>query len=64
MDRNFARLPGRPWLGANFWSRVGGPLMWRSYDPDVIRQELAVLCDHGLTVTSRSEERRVGKECS
>ena len=24
------------WLGANFWSRTGGPLMWRSYDPAVI----------------------------
>ena len=31
------------WLGANFWSRTGGPLMWRSYDPAVIRAELAVL---------------------
>src|SRR6202042_1780996 len=39
------------WLGANFWSRTGGPLMWRSYDPDVIRAELAVLKDHGLTMT-------------
>jgi endo-1,4-beta-mannosidase len=39
------------WLGANFWSRTGGPKMWRSYDPDVIRAELAVLKDHGLTMT-------------
>jgi endo-1,4-beta-mannosidase len=39
------------WLGANFWSRTGGPLMWRSYDPEVIRAELAVLKDHGLTMT-------------
>jgi endo-1,4-beta-mannosidase len=39
------------WLGANFWSRTGGPLMWRSYDSDVIRAELAVLKDHGLTMT-------------
>ena len=39
------------WLGANFWSRTGGPLMWRSYDPEVIRAELAVLEDHGLTMT-------------
>jgi endo-1,4-beta-mannosidase len=39
------------WLGANFWSRTGGPLMWRSYDPEVVRAELAVLKDHGLTMT-------------
>jgi endo-1,4-beta-mannosidase len=40
-----------PWLGANFWSRTGGPLMWRDYDPAVVREELAVLGDHGLTMT-------------
>jgi endo-1,4-beta-mannosidase len=51
VNRPFARLPGRTWLGANFWSRAGGPLMWRSYDPAVVREELAVLRDHGLTVT-------------
>jgi len=28
------------WLGANFWSPTGSPLMWRSYDPDVIRAEV------------------------
>ncbi len=39
------------WLGANFWSRAGGPLMWRRYDPDIIRAELAVLREHGLTTT-------------
>ena len=42
---------GRPWLGANFWSRTGGPLMWRSYDPEVIRDELAVLAAHGMNLT-------------
>ena len=31
-DRDMLLLDGRPWLGANFWSRTGGPLMWRSYD--------------------------------
>jgi endo-1,4-beta-mannosidase len=51
LDRTFAHLPGRRWLGANFWSRIGGPLMWRSYDRDVVRSELAVLRDHGLNVT-------------
>jgi endo-1,4-beta-mannosidase len=39
------------WLGANFWSRVGGPLMWRTFDRDVVREELRVLYEHGLNVT-------------
>jgi endo-1,4-beta-mannosidase len=44
---------GQPvnWLGANFWSRTGGPLMWRNYDPDTVRGELAVLREHGLGMT-------------
>ncbi len=49
MRRDTARVMtgGGPayWLGANFWSRTGGPLMWRSYDPAVIGEELAVLSD-------------------
>ena len=30
---------GKPqiWTGVNFWSRTGGPLMWRNYQPGVIR---------------------------
>ena len=55
MHRNFAMVSvaGRPvqWLGANFWSRTGGPLMWRSYDPGIVRGELGVLRDHGLGMT-------------
>ena len=55
MRRNSARLivGGRAvsWLGANFWSRTGGPHMWRRYDPAVIRAELRVLREHGLTMT-------------
>jgi endo-1,4-beta-mannosidase len=55
MRRNSDRIvvAGQPvnWLGANFWSRTGGPLMWRAYDPDVVRKELAVLREHGLTMT-------------
>ncbi|HUY49051.1 MAG TPA: cellulase family glycosylhydrolase [Streptosporangiaceae bacterium] len=55
MHRNAAKLTlgGQPgnWLGVNFWSRTGGPLMWRNYDPSVIRAELAVLREHGLTMT-------------
>ena len=39
------------WLGANFWSRAGGPFMWRAYDGAVVRDELAVLKEHGLGLT-------------
>ena len=45
------RLKGRSWLGANFWSRTGGPRMWTRYDTTVVRQELAVLAEHGCNVT-------------
>jgi len=41
----------RTWLGANYWSRSGGPLMWRTFDPALVREELRVLRDHGLNVT-------------
>jgi endo-1,4-beta-mannosidase len=51
VKRHFAKLPGPAWLGANFWSRTGGPLMWRSYDPGVVRAELDVLREHGLNLT-------------
>ena len=55
MHRTTSRLmaAGQPvsWLGVNFWSRAGGPLMWRSYDPAVISAELRVLREHGLTMT-------------
>ncbi|MGH3189756.1 MAG: glycoside hydrolase 5 family protein [Streptosporangiaceae bacterium] len=55
MRRNTARIMagGRPvsWLGANFWSRTGGPLMWRNYDASVVSDELRVLREHGLTMT-------------
>jgi endo-1,4-beta-mannosidase len=55
MRRSTARVSfdGRPadWLGANFWSRSGGPLMWRSYDPAIIDEELKTLADYGLTMT-------------
>jgi endo-1,4-beta-mannosidase len=46
-------VAGEPvsWLGANFWSRTGGPLMWRRYDPAVVREELRVLAEHGLRQT-------------
>jgi endo-1,4-beta-mannosidase len=55
MRRNSAKVTvgGAPvsWLGANFWSRTGGPLMWRNYDPAVVRDELRVLAAHGLRQT-------------
>lgn len=55
MKRNFEKIQsgGLPaiWLGANFWSRTGGPLMWRDYDPEVIDAELRVLRTHGLNLT-------------
>ncbi|NUR92059.1 MAG: beta-mannosidase, partial [Nonomuraea sp.] len=52
LNRNFRKLPGASWVGANFWSREGGPLMWRApYDGNTVRQELRVLRDHGLNTT-------------
>jgi endo-1,4-beta-mannosidase len=39
------------WVGANFWSRSGGPRMWSRYDPGIVREELAVLREHGCNVT-------------
>ncbi|WP_130796615.1 cellulase family glycosylhydrolase [Streptomyces otsuchiensis] len=41
----------RPWIGANYWSRAGGPLMWRHYDGEVVDTELRTLREHGLTMT-------------
>ncbi|HEY4849495.1 MAG TPA: cellulase family glycosylhydrolase [Streptosporangiaceae bacterium] len=55
MRRNAAKIvtDGRAvnWLGVNFWSRTGGPLMWRHYDGQTVLGELRVLREHGLTVT-------------
>ena len=44
---------GQPqiWLGVNFWSRAGGPRMWRDYDADVVGEELRMMRDHGMRVT-------------
>ena len=50
-DRDKLLCGGRPWLGANFWSRAGGPRMWRSYDPAVVAEELATLAAHGMNLT-------------
>jgi endo-1,4-beta-mannosidase len=55
LPRHHAKLVsrGKPaiWMGVNFWSRTGGPLMWRYYDPLVVRQELDDMRAHGMTVT-------------
>src|SRR3954469_4320498 len=40
-----------PWLGANFWSRTGGPRMWTRYDAAIVREELQTLAKHGCNVT-------------
>ncbi len=39
------------WIGVNFWSRTGGPLMWRDYRPEVIADELGQLREHGINLT-------------
>ena len=52
VPRPFPHLPVRDsWLGVNFWSRRGGPLMWRTYDDDLVRSELALMADHGVRLT-------------
>jgi len=55
IERPFLQLASetrpRTWLGANFWSRAGGPLMWRTPDINIWREELSVLREHGLNVT-------------
>lgn len=52
VPRPSLQLPvDRPWLGVNFWSRGGGPLMWRTYDDDLVRSELALMADHGVRLT-------------
>ena len=50
-DADHAYDPLAPWIGANFWSRSGGPRMWTHYDGAVVRQELATLAEHGCNVT-------------
>ncbi|MDT0270468.1 cellulase family glycosylhydrolase [Streptomyces sp. DSM 44915] len=39
------------WIGVNYWSRTGGPLMWRDYRPEVVDEELRVMREHGITLT-------------
>ncbi|RKN35169.1 cellulase family glycosylhydrolase [Streptomyces hoynatensis] len=52
MKRNAAKLDGGTiWVGVNYWSRTGGPLMWRDYRPEVVEEELRTMRDHGITLT-------------
>ncbi|TDC66738.1 glycoside hydrolase 5 family protein [Streptomyces hainanensis] len=55
MRRNAAKLRDGDdavvWVGVNYWSRTGGPLMWRNYQPDVIDEELRTMREHGITLT-------------
>lgn len=55
MRRQSAALSkdGQPdlWVGTNFWSRAGGPRMWRDYRPEVVGSELDQLVGLGMTVT-------------
>lgn len=41
-------LPARFILGANYWSRAGGPRMWERLDESVVRHELAALKTAGI----------------
>ena len=43
-----ASLPKRFLLGANYWSRAGGPRMWERFDEAVVREELRALRAAGL----------------
>ena len=55
MKRQSARLSANDkpdiWIGVNFWSRVGGPRMWRDYDSTVVSEELDQLHELRMDVT-------------
>ena len=48
MSAGAVKLPARFLLGANYWSRAGGPRMWERFDEAVVRAELAALKAMGL----------------
>ena len=48
MSTGALKLPSRFLLGANYWSRAGGPRMWERFDADVVGRELAQLRAIGL----------------
>ena len=41
-------LPKRFLVGANYWSRAGGPRMWERFDETIVKAELAALKAAGL----------------
>ncbi|MGZ3441555.1 MAG: glycoside hydrolase 5 family protein [Polyangia bacterium] len=41
-------MPTRFLLGANYWSRAGGPRMWERFDETVVKEELRALRAVGL----------------
>lgn len=49
--RPSSHLTDCPLLGVNFWSRTGGPHMWRDYRDDVVRTELETMRAHGVNLT-------------
>ncbi|MGZ3426505.1 MAG: beta-mannosidase, partial [Polyangia bacterium] len=46
--RSVTALPKRFLLGANYWSRAGGPRMWERFDETVVKDELRALRAVGL----------------
>lgn len=44
-------LTAYPLVGVNFWSRTGGPHMWRDYRDDVVRSELETMRGAGIDLT-------------
>lgn len=46
-----AHLWPSPLIGVNYWSREGGPFMWRRYPRKVVRDELETLRDAGVALT-------------
>lgn len=53
VQRNTRHLTfdGKPWIGVNFWSAAGGPMMWKVFDPERVSRELDILAGLGLTAT-------------
>lgn len=51
LERPGPHLDSQVVLGVNYWSRAGGPFMWRAYDDAIVREELQTLLDHGFTLT-------------
>src|SRR6185369_9287158 len=48
MPTSTVTLPKRFLVGANYWSRAGGPRMWERFDEAVVREELRALKTAGI----------------